>query len=144
MSRQSHSLLIPRSAPYPASVLIFSLQLSLADISQDVLLPLAFSLIQPIRSSSNMLEGRKDGSIAPKSHLSFESLSTYGFPFPLFAHPPSWAPLFLDCEVTLPLPSINPVSGTAAASCHTQSPNALLDCCLVIRLPVLLVTSSSL
>lgn len=111
-SCQSHCLLIPRSAPYPASVLIFSLQLSLADISQDVLLPLAFSLIQPIRSSGNMLEGRKDGSISPKSHLSFESLSTYGFTFPPspLTHPPG--PLY---SWTLKSPFLCPPSTQSQA-----------------------------
>lgn len=142
-------MLIPRSAPYPASVLLFSLQLSPADVSQDVLLSLAFSLIKPIRSSGYMLEGRKDGLHLPQvSSLFWASLPLW-FHLPLQASPLSWAPfptrqtLFLYSEVTLPLPSDNPVSSTVAAPCCSRSPNALLDCSLVSQLPVLLVTSSS-
>lgn len=64
MSSREHCLFEPRSAPYLASLLLFSRHLSPADsISQAFLPSLAFSSIHPLESSGYILEDRKDGFI---------------------------------------------------------------------------------
>lgn len=64
MSSREHCLFEPRSAPYLASLLLFSGHLSPADSIPQAFLPsLAFSSIRPIESSGYLLEDRKDGFI---------------------------------------------------------------------------------